>query len=113
MQESKTEAPNPQDLSLHKQLKEISDLLTPELLRLHKMCEGVSGNSKLYEQFISHIRTVKKEVSNHDTLCALHDIIHHMQKAIDLTEKKMKNHDILMHLQEVKSLLFKVQNLPS
>ena len=113
MQEPRMEAPNPQDVSLHRQLKEISDSLTPELLRLHKKSEEISGDVKLYEHLLAQIRGVKKEVSNHDTLCALHDVINHAQKAIGLTEKKMKNHEVLLHLQEVKSLLFKTQNLPS
>lgn len=113
MKEPQMEAPNPQDLSLHRQLKEISDFLTPELLRLHKKSEETSGDVKVYEHLIAQIRVVKKEMSNHDALCALHEIINHTQKAIGLTEKKAKNLDVLAHLQEVKALLFKVQNLPS
>ena len=113
MKDSKIEAPNPQDLSLHRQIKEISDFLTPELLRLQKNPKDVSGDRKVYEDFISQIRAVKKEVSNHDTLYALQNMISHMEKAMDLTEKKMKNQDVLMHLQEVNALLFKSQNLPS
>jgi hypothetical protein len=105
--------PNPQDLSLHKQIKDIADLLKPELLRLHKCPTEKNGNISLYVSFISEIKAVKKEVTNHDALCAFQNILSHMQKAIEMTQKNGVNQEILWHLQEVMALLFKVQNLPS
>lgn len=106
-------APNPHDLSLHKQVKDIGDLLRPELLRLYKDPDGNHGNISLYISFIEQIKAVKREVTNHDALFAFQNILNHMQKAMELTQKKNANRDILWHLQEVMALLFKVQNLPS
>ncbi|MBS0627131.1 MAG: hypothetical protein JSS09_02845 [Verrucomicrobia bacterium] len=105
--------PNPHDLSLHKQVKDIADLLRPELLRLHKQPDEISGNIQLYTAFIEQIRIVRKEVTNCDALFTFHNILNHMIKIIELAEKKAKNQEILWHLQEVMALLFKVQNLPS
>ncbi len=106
-------SPNPHDLSLHKQVKDIADMLRPELLRLHKCCEECSGNIQLYISFIEEVQHVKKEVSNHDALFAFQNIINHMKKAIEAAQNKKPNQDLLWHLQEVMALLFKVQNLPS
>jgi hypothetical protein len=106
-------SPNPHDLSLHKQVKDIADLLRPELLRLHKCGEEKSGNIQLYVSFTEQIQLVKKEVTNHDALFAFQNVINHMQKAIELAQKSCCNQEILWHLQEVMALLFKVQNLPS
>ncbi len=106
-------APNPHDLSLHKQVKDIADLLRPELLRLYKCPEESESNISLYVSFIDEIKSVKKEVTNHDALFAFQNILNHMQKAIELSQKKKCNRDVLWHLQEVMALLFKVQNLPS
>lgn len=105
--------PNPHDLSLHKQVKDIADLLRPELLRLYNKPGEVSGNIQLYIAFIEQIRTVRREVTNCDALFSFHNILNHMMKIIELAEEKAKNQEILWHLQEVMALLFKVQNLPS
>lgn len=104
---------NPHDFTLHKQIKDISDLLRPELLRLYKCPEEVGGNDHLYAAFIEGIRSVEKEISNCDALFAFHNIINHMKKIQELSEKKSKNQELLSHLQEVMALLFKVQNMPS
>jgi hypothetical protein len=109
----KSGSPNPHDLSLHKQIKDISDLLKPELLRLYKCPMEKNGNISLYVSFIAEIKAVKKEVTNHDALCAFQNILNHMQKAIEMAQKNGVNQEILWHLQEVMALLFKVQNLPS
>ena len=106
-------SPNPHDLSLHKQVKDIADLLRPELLRLHNKPDEISGNVHLYAAFIEQIREVKKEVTNSDALFAFHNILNHMMKIIELTEDHTCNQEVLWHLQEVMALLFKVQNLPS
>lgn len=105
--------PNPHDLSLHKQVKDIADLLRPELLRLHKQPCDVSGNVQLYVAFIEEIQSVKKEVTNSDALFAFHNILNHMSKIVEKTEGRANNQEILWHLQEVMALLFKIQNLPS
>ena len=105
--------PNPHDLSLHKQVKDIADLLRPELLRLYKCSTENSGNIQLYVSFIAEITSVKREVTNHDALFAFQNILNHMQKAIELAQKNSVNQEVLWHLQEVMALLFKVQNLPS
>jgi uncharacterized protein YdcH (DUF465 family) len=104
---------NPQDVGLHKQIKDIADLLRPELLRLHKCPHETGGNIQLYVSFIEQIKTVKREVSNHDALFAFQNILNHMIKAIEFSQKNVPNQEILWHLQEVMALLFKVQNLPS
>ncbi|MES2198740.1 MAG: hypothetical protein V4489_01035 [Chlamydiota bacterium] len=106
-------APNPHDLSLHKQVRDIADLLRPELLRLYKQPDEVSANIHLYIAFIEQIEMVKKEITNSDALFSFHNILNHMMKIIELTESKTCNQEILWHLQEVMALLFKVQNLPS
>lgn len=105
--------PNPQDLSLHKQVKDIADLLRPELLRLSKVLEESSGNIELYISFMDQIKTVKNEVSSHDALFAFQNVQSHIMKAIEFSKKKKSNQEILWHLQEVVAILFKVQNLPS
>jgi hypothetical protein len=104
---------NPHDLSLHKQVKDIADLLRPELCRLYAHPEQSEGNIQLYVSLISEIQCVKKEVRAHDALFAFQNILNHIQKAIELAQKKERNQEILWHLQEVMALLFKVQNLPS
>jgi hypothetical protein len=104
---------NPHDLSLHKQVKDIADLLRPELCRLYTSTEKADGNIELYISLIVEIQSVKKDVTTHDALFAFQNILSHMQKAIELSQKKESNQEILWYLQEVMSLLFKVQNLPS
>jgi len=106
-------SPNPHDISLHKQIKDIADMLRPELLRLHKTPNEISGNVGLYTSFIEQVRAVRREVTNSDALFAFHNIIDHMVKILDLVQNKAINQEILWHLQDVMSLLFKVQNLPS
>jgi hypothetical protein len=114
MQEfSENASANPHDLSLHKQVRDITDILRPELLRLSKQPESSSGNIDLYVAFVNQIKSVRKEITNCDALFAFHNVIDHMTKAIELTEQKAPNQEILWHLQEVMSLLFKVQNMPS
>lgn len=104
---------NPHDLSLHKQVKDIADLLRPELCRLYANAQTADGNIQLYISLIAEIQCVKKEITTHDALFAFQNILNHMQKAIELSQKKEVNQEILWHLQEVMALLFKVQNLPS
>ncbi|MBM3198326.1 MAG: hypothetical protein FJZ58_03620 [Chlamydiae bacterium] len=106
-------APNPHDLTLHKQVKEIASCLKPELARLHTCLEEASGKDDLYKHLLEEVKAVKKEVTNHDMLFAFHNIIDHLSKAMHLAEKKEKNKEILLHLQEAMALLFKTQNLPS
>lgn len=109
----KSGSSNPQDVSLHKQIKDIADLLRPELLRLHTCSQGSGGDIHLYFSFIEQINSVKKEISNHDALFAFQNILNHMRKVIELSKQNKSNQEILWHLQDVMSLLFKVQNLPS
>jgi len=104
---------NPHDLSLHKQVKDIADLMRPELRRLYANAQTSDGNIQLYISLISELQCVKKEITNHDALFAFQNILSHMQKAIELSQKKAPNQEVLWHLQEVMALLFKVQNLPS
>ncbi len=106
-------APNPHDITLHKQVKDIADMLRPELLRLHTKPDEVSGNVDLYTAFAEQIRAVRKEVTNCDALFTFHNILNHMTKVKELTDRKARNQEILWHLQEVMAFLFKVQNLPS
>ncbi len=105
--------PGHQESSLHKQIKDIADLLRPELQRLYKSSHESSGNIQLYVSFIEEIKSVKMDVRNQDVLFAFQNIINHMQKAIELSQKNGLNQEILWHLQEVMALSFKVQNLPS
>ncbi len=104
---------NPHDLTLHKQVKEIADLLRPELLRLHGTPEESNANIKLYLLVSEQVSVVKKEVTNQDALFAFQNILSFIKKAIALAEKKAVNQEILWLLQEVMAVLFKVQNLPS
>ena len=104
---------NPHDLSLHKQVKDIADLLRPELCRLYTSSEKTDGNIELYVSLILEIQSVKRDVTTHDALFAFQNILSHMQKAIELAQKKERNQEILWYLQEVMALLFKIQNLPS
>ena len=52
------------------------------------------------------------DVTSQDAFLAFQNIICHMQKAIELSQKNSKNQEVLWHLQEVMALAFKVQNLP-
>jgi hypothetical protein len=104
---------NPHDISLHKQIKDVADLLRPELLRLYKSPSEVGGNMDLYKAFTEEIFAIKREVANSDALFSLRNIISHMQKVAELSNSRAQNQEILTHLQEVMSLLFKVQSLPS
>ncbi len=114
MQKSINEGtPNPHDLSLHKQIKEVAHFLKPEVMRLYEQQEDVSGKASLYVAFVDEMKLIKSEIANCDALYACHNILDHMEKAIQLVEKKAKNKEILSHLQEVMALLFKLQNLPS
>lgn len=114
MQEGKPcGAPNPQDLTLHKQLKEIADLLKPELARLYKVSGEATGNVKSYAAVMDQVRAIKKEMTNQDAVSALQNVIGHLKKAIALTEKHKSNQEILWVLQEIMAILFKAQNLPS
>jgi len=106
-------APNPHDLTLHKQVKGIAECLKPELARLHVSTQESSGDSALYCKLLEEVRSVQKEVTNHDMLFAFRNVIDHLCKASLLVEQQGKNEEILMHLQEVMALLFKTQNLPS
>lgn len=106
-------APNPHDLCLHRQVKDIAMSLKPELARLHDHLEESSGEVTLYRHILEEVKTVKKEISNHDALFTCHHIADHLSKAIELAENQAKNKEILTHLQEVWALLFKTQNLPS
>ncbi len=106
-------SPNPHDVSLHKQIKDIADLLRPELLRLYTSAQERNGCVPFYTSVIHEMEVVKKEISNCDALFAFQNILNHMQKAIELSQKKELNQEVLWHLQEVMALLFKVQNLPS
>jgi hypothetical protein len=114
MQEFATSpSPNPHDIGLHKQIKDVADLLRPELLRLHKTPTEISGNVDLYRGFIENVRAIRREVTNCDALFAFHNILNHMSKILELVQERAENKEILWHLQDVMSLLFKVQNLPS
>ena len=104
---------NPHDLSLHKQVKDIVDLLRPEMLRLSKALEESNGNISLYISFMDQIKIVKNEVANHDALFAFQNVLSHMIKAVEFSQEKKSNQEVLWHLQEVMAILFKVQNLPS
>lgn len=104
---------NPHDLSLHKQLKGAALLLKPEVSRLHTSQEESNGKISLYQAFIDEIKLIRNEISNCDALYSCHNILDHMEKAIQIAQKKGKNKEILAHLQEVMALVFKVQNLPS
>ncbi|MBM3199242.1 MAG: hypothetical protein FJZ58_08355, partial [Chlamydiae bacterium] len=79
--QDKLGSPNPHDLSLHKQIKDTADLLRPELLRLHKCPQETGGNIQLYLSFMEQIKSVKKEVTNHDALFTFQNILNHMVKA--------------------------------
>lgn len=105
--------PNPHDLSIHKQVKDIADMLRPELLRLYKKPDEFTPNDDLYAAFCEQIRSVRKEVTSCDALFTFHNILDHMGKIKDLSEEPAKNRDILHHLQDVMAFLFKLQNLPS
>ncbi len=105
--------PNPQDLTLHRQIREASHLLKPELLRLHSSQGESTPNSSLYNTFIEEMKLIKSEISNCDALYACRNILDHMGKVHLLVTAKALNKEILQHLQEVMALLFKLQNLPS
>jgi hypothetical protein len=104
---------NPDDVSIHKQVKEIADSLSPELVRLHKAPMESTADIPLYEKCIEQMEVIKREVANHDSLFAFHNSISHMQKAIKLAQAQAENQKILWNLQEVSAILFKIQSLPS
>jgi len=102
-----------QDFTMHKQVKGIADLLRPELLRLDKGSDGDCGNRQLYVSFVQEVKSIRKEVTNSDALFTFRSILNHMSKVIVLTDNKACHQEVLWHLQEVMSLLFRLQNLPS
>ena len=104
---------NPDDVRVHQKVKEVADMLRPELLRLHKVPMESSGDIELYRRCIEQIEVVKREVTNHDALFAFHNVISHIKNAIKLSKDKADNQKILWSLQEVTAILFKVQSLPS
>lgn len=105
--------PNPHDLSLHKQVKEIADLLKPELLQLYQFPTSAIPNVKLYQVCAEHVEAIRREITNQDALFCCQNILSHLKQAKDLSNNKHPVAEILVHLQEVMSILFKTQNLPS
>jgi hypothetical protein len=106
-------SPNPNDITIHKQVKEVADLLAPELLRLHKSSLESTGDIVLYEKCIEKMELIRREVANHDSLFAFRNVISHLKKAIKISRDKADNQKILWNLQEVSASLFKIQSLPS
>ena len=104
---------NPDDITIHRQVKEIADMLSPELKRLHESPLESTGDIELYKQCIERIKIVKREVTNHDALFGFRNAINHVRKAITLVEAREANRKTLWALQEVTAILFKVQSLPS
>lgn len=104
---------NPDDVTIHRQVKEIADMLSPELIRLYESPLESTGDVELYRRCIEQIKLVKREVTNHDALFAFRNAISHMRKAIDLARAGGINRRVLWSLQEVTAILFKMQSLPS
>ncbi|MEI8329384.1 MAG: hypothetical protein WCG14_05250 [Chlamydiia bacterium] len=107
------ESPSPRNHTTHHVIKDIADRLRPHLIRLNESPTDKCGQSHLYLQVIEEILSVKKQVTNQDSLCAIHNAINQLEKAIELTNNSALNEEILWHLQEVMAFLFRVQNLPS
>ena len=107
------QSPTPRNHTTHHVIKDIADRLRPHLVRLNESPTDKCGQADLYRSMIEEIALVQKQVTNHDSLCAIHNAIHQLEKAIELTEHSALNEELLWHLQEVMALLFKVQNLPS
>ncbi len=106
-------SPNPDDVTIHKQVKEVADMLAPELRRLHESPQESTGDIELYERCIEKMDLISREVANQDSLFAFRNVISHMKKAIKLSHDKVENQRILWDLQEVTAVLFKIQSLPS
>lgn len=106
-------SPSPRNHTTQRNVKEIADRLRPHLVRLNESPTDKCGDANLYLEFIQQIEVVKKQVSNYDTICAIHSAINHLQKAVELSKSSALNEEILWHLQEVMAYLFKIQNLPS
>ncbi len=104
--------PMPHDLGVHNKIKEIGDSLRPDLVRMCGTPTEKSGNPQFYRLLLVQLFEIKKQVSNHDTICFLQNAISHLKKAIELSESSAINEEILWQLQEVMALLFKLQNLP-
>jgi len=105
--------PSPRNHTTQRNIKEIADTLRPHLVRLNESPTDKCGDPNLYLEVIAQIEIVKKQVSNHDTICAIQSAINHLHKAVDLSKSSALNEEILWHLQEVMAFLFKIQNLPS
>jgi hypothetical protein len=106
-------SPTPRNHTTHNQIKEIADKLRPHLIRLNESPTDKCGDAAFYQQIIGEIESVKKQISNHDSLCSIQNAINHLEKAIELSKNAGLNEEVLWHLQEVMAFLFKVQNLPS
>ena len=106
-------SPNPDDITIHNQVKEIADILSPELLRLHEAPQESTGDIELYERCIQQMEMIRREVANQDSLFAFHNIISLMKKSISLVLDKADNQTVLWTLQEVTAILFKIRTLPS
>lgn len=98
--------------SFHCVIKEMSDKLRPELVRLHHALKDKNANKSLYLQLIDEIGKLRTQITNHDTLFALQNAVNHLKKAVDEAERSEINQEVLWHLQEVMALFFKIQNLP-
>jgi hypothetical protein len=105
--------PSPHNHTSQHQIKEIADKLRPHLVRLNQSPTDKCGDPALYMSVIEEILVVKKQISNHDCICAIQSAVTHLQKAGELSRNAALNEEVLWHLQEVMAFLFKVQNLPS
>ncbi|MBM3207936.1 MAG: hypothetical protein FJZ57_04950 [Chlamydiae bacterium] len=107
------QSPCPRNHITHHVIKDIADKLRPHLIRLNECPTDKCGDAALYIEIIAEIETVKKQITNHDCLCAIHNAINHLEKAAELSKSAGLNEEVLWHLQEVMAFLFKVQNLPT
>jgi hypothetical protein len=104
---------SPRNHDIHHQIKDISDRLRPHLIRLSECPTDKCGDTALYQRVIDEMETLRKQVSNHDCLCAIQNALSHLHRAYDLAKASSLNEEVLWHLQEVMAFLFKIQNLPS
>jgi hypothetical protein len=104
---------SPRNHDIHHQIKDISDRLRPHLIRLSQCPADRCGDVLLYQNMIDEMKTLCKQISNQDGLCAMQNALSHLQRALDLAKKSSLNEEVLWHLQEVMAFLFKIQNLPA
>lgn len=98
---------------LQKKMEKIASQLHLELKRLGISPAESSGNTELYNQFVTQILEVKEETSHPDYIISLSTAADRLKKAAEQAKNKAPNKDILIHLQAANAEMCKCKNITS